>query len=93
MDSKSTNLACTFETMKRIPTTAIGELLEVVRGVVVDDDKMTAGTIRRKFDVILSLNFRADVRTRKNNRVISLLLHASLNRVVSPRERNSPFVL
>ena len=45
MDSKSTNLAYTFETMKRILTTAIGELLGVVREVVVDDDKMTEGII------------------------------------------------
>lgn len=38
MDSKSTNLVCTFETMRRIPATAIVELVEVVRGVVGDDD-------------------------------------------------------
>lgn len=41
MDSKSTNLACTFETMKRIQTTAIVELLEAVREAVVDDDRAT----------------------------------------------------
>jgi len=44
MDSKSTNLACTFETMRRIPTTAIVGLVEVVRGVVVDDEWMIVDT-------------------------------------------------
>ena len=78
MDSKSTNLVCTFETMKRILIIAIVELLEAVREVVVDDDDRITYCGHTWAGGNSTIEFQNRIFASSDETTIRLLVHGSV---------------